>query len=166
MKSSSISKYHTLMLLSFVISGCAQQSVQVASQDDFTLTKDELNSLAAKFNDEPFTGGQIAPRVSKWVNNGTFIFLQFDKARPENATELRYIGIGVRGIFCKSSQPNPDFTHFHRPDVEAYSQGHGGKPGEEGYWLMWVAVDEFESQSRHIVPGVDEKFSPTEAPDC
>ncbi|MDP3766357.1 MAG: hypothetical protein Q8R04_07635 [Nanoarchaeota archaeon] len=133
---------------------------------DEILTKEELEELASVFDDEPFTGGQIAPRISKWVNNNTFIFLQFDKARPENATKIRYIGIGVRGTFCQSSQPNPDFTHFHRPNIANYSQGHGGKPGEAGYWLMWVAVDVFDSQGRRITPGVDELFSPTPAPDC
>lgn len=126
---------------------------------------EDVQELVAVFDDEPFTGGQQAPRISKWVNNET-LFLQFDAPRVENASSLRYVGIGVRGTFCNSSRPNTDFTHFHRPGVADYSDGHGGEPGAEGYWLMWVAVDEFESRGRTITPGVDDEFSPTPPPDC
>jgi len=41
---------------------------------------------------------------------------------------------------------------------------HGGRPGEEGYWLMWVAVGDFAAGSRKVSPGVDYEFSRMDAP--
>lgn len=165
MKQSYIYLFLVFAILSIVsIAGCNNQ--QKVESSNNVLTKQELTALASQFDDEPFSGGQKAPRISKWVNNNTFIFLQFDKSNATAATAVRYVGIGVNGKFCKSSQPNPDFTHFHRPNVANYGEGHGGNPGDDGFWLMWVAVDEFDSGGRNIVPGVDEKFSPTPPPDC
>ena len=133
------------------------------------LTQAEISQLFELFDDQPLKGGQVPPRISKWVNNDTFIFLQFDKPVVENATSLRYVGIGVKGVFCAESQPdavNGSFTHFHKWNATEYRHGHGRLTGEEGYWLLWVAADEFETQSRHVTPGVDREFSPTPPPSC
>jgi hypothetical protein len=125
-------------------------------------------SLHAAFVDNPLTGGQVAPRSYRWVNERVSVFAQFDN--PREPTALRYVGIGVKGTFCAESQPHgPDggFTHFHRLDAPAYAQGHGGPPGTHGYWLMWVAVDDFAAfDGRPIAPGVDFAFSPTPPPSC
>jgi hypothetical protein len=126
-------------------------------------TKDILN-LASLFNDQPFQGGQVSPRVAKWVNDDVFIFLQFDKPNPSNATAINYIGIGKRGTFCEEDRPSPDFVHFHKWNATAYREGHGSKAGDEGYWLMWVATGEFDVQGRDVKSGVDREFFPTLPP--
>lgn len=130
------------------------------------ITKEELDALATQFRDNPLTGGQVAPRLYRWVNENLAIFLQFDRPNPTEATTLRYIGISPKGTFCKSTQPHTDFTHFHRTSAPEYQQGHGGPPGQEGFWLAWLAVDEFDAQGRKVTPGVDREFSPTPPPEC
>lgn len=112
------------------------------------LTLGEISQLFELFDDQPLEGGQVPPRISKWVNNDTFIFLQFDKSVAENATFLRYVGIGVKGVFCAESQPdavNGSFTHFHQWNGSEYRHAHGSQPGDQGYWLTWAAVDNFVS---------------------
>jgi plastocyanin len=127
-----------------------------------------VQSLAALFRDNPFTGGQVAPRSYRWATERSTIFVQFD--RPTNPRALRYVGISVKGTFCSETQPggaNGGFTHFHRLDSPTYAQGHGGPPATQGYWLLWVAVDDFVAgDGREIKPGVDYGFSPTPPPAC
>lgn len=131
------------------------------------LTPEEIATLAAAFSDAPLIGGQVAPRLSKWVTDDVFLFLQFDSADPAEATRLLDIGIGVKGVFCAEDQPDRSFTHFHRYDAPEYREGHGGDPGAEGYWLTWAAVDTFEARDgRRITPGIDYEFSPTPPPSC
>jgi plastocyanin len=131
------------------------------------LTPEEIAAFAAEFSDTPLIGGQVAPRLSKWVTDDIFLFLQFDIADPAQATQLLDIGIGVKGVFCAEDQPDRSFTHFHRYDASAYAEGHGGDPGAEGYWLTWAAVDTFETRDgRQVTPGIDYEFSPTPAPSC
>lgn len=130
------------------------------------ISKEDLLELASFFDDQPFQGGQTSPRVAKWANNDTFIFLQFDKPDPTNATAINYVGIGTRGIFCEQSQPSIDFTHFHKWNATEYRHGHGTHTNDEGYWLLWVTTNEFDVQNRHVTPGVDRAFSPTPPPSC
>lgn len=131
------------------------------------LTSDELSVLVAQFDDDVLTGGQVAPRFSRWVNDEVFIFLQLDAADPAAATEIRYVGIGVKGVFCAETQPDPSFTHFHKYDAPEYAMGHGTDPGDQGYWLTWAATDTFETRDgRQVVPGIDYEFSPTPPPTC
>jgi len=131
------------------------------------LDPEEIAELAATFDDQPLTGGQVAPRVSKFVNPNVFVFLQFDNPDLAQANALRYVGIGVKGVFCAEAQPDRSFTHFHRYDAPEYVEGHGGDPGAQGYWLSWVAVDSFEARDgRKIAPGIDYEFSPTPPTSC
>jgi hypothetical protein len=127
-------------------------------------------SLFALFGDIPFTGGQVAPRQYRWVNDNVLIFVQFDRPRANEARALRYVGISVKGTFCAEAQPggaNGGFTHYHRVTAPSYGQGHGGPPGTNtGYWLLWLAVDEFDTPAGRIEPGVDYAFSPTPPPAC
>jgi hypothetical protein len=129
-----------------------------------------IESLFGLFADNPFTGGQVAPRQYKWVNNDVLMFVQFDRPRVTEAQALRYIGMSIKGTFCGESQPrgaNGGFTHYHRVNSATYGTGHGGPPGwNQGYWLLWVAVDEFDTPSGKVVPGVDYAFSPTPGPAC
>lgn len=111
----------------------------------------------------------MPPRRHLWVNGDVSIFVQFDSNDPALATRMRYIGIGVKGVFCAEAQPDGPtgaFTHFHRLTAPVYNQGHGGAPGEIGYWLTWLAVDEFLLGTRTVIPGIDYQFSPTPAPTC
>jgi uncharacterized cupredoxin-like copper-binding protein len=135
--------------------------------DAHTLTPEETRQLMALFDDNFLTVGQVQPRAAKWVNENVFIFLQGDKA-PAEATTVRYVGIGVKGVFCQETQPTTDFTHYHRVHAAAYREGHAGPPGEsDGYWLLWVATQSFQTQDgRQVTPGVDRQFSPTPPPTC
>ncbi len=137
--------------------------------DGIPLSKDDIKKFVAYFNDQPLIGGQVPPRFSKFVNKETFIFLQFDKSNPDEATSLRYVGMGVKGVFCAEAQPDATkgaFTHFHRYTAPTYAEGHGGPPGAQGYWLSFVSVDAFESNTGKVTPGPDYKFSPTPPPSC
>jgi plastocyanin len=130
-------------------------------------TPEEIAAFAAEFDDNPLIGGQVAPRLSEWVTEDVFLFLQFDNPDPAAATRLLDIGIGVKGVYCAEDQPDRSFTHFHRFDALEYREGHGGDPGAEGYWLTWAAVDTFETgDGRQVTPGIDYEFSPTPAPSC
>lgn len=137
--------------------------------DGIPLSKDDIKRFVALFNDQPLIGGQVPPRFSKFVNKETFIFLQFDKSNADEATSLRYIGMGVKGVFCTEAQPDATkgaFTHFHRYTAPTYAEGHGGPPGSQGYWLSFISVDAFDSNTGKVAPGPDYKFSPTPPPSC
>jgi hypothetical protein len=133
------------------------------------LTPEKIQQLHAMFDDNPLLGGQVPPRRHLWVNRNVSIFVQFDSNDPAVATRMRYIGISVKGVFCAEAQPdmpNGAFTHFHRLTAPVYGQGHGGAPGEIGYWLTWLAVDEFMLGTRPVKPGIDYQFAPTPPPTC
>ena len=132
------------------------------------ITAEDISEFVTLFDDQPFQGGQIPPRIAKWVNEDVFLFVQFDERSPSNATALNYIGIGKSGIFCESDRPSPDFVHFHNWNATSYGEGHGHEAGDEGVWLMWVATNDIDLQGRQVSPGVDRDFSPfpTPPPDC
>ncbi|MGI0044424.1 MAG: hypothetical protein ACRD47_12005 [Nitrososphaeraceae archaeon] len=130
------------------------------------ITAEDISEFVTVFDDQPFQGGQISPRIAKWVNEDVFLFVQFDKPSPSNATSLNYIGIGKKGIFCEADRPSPDFVHFHKWNATSYREGHGHEAGDEGYWLMWVATNNLDVQGRQVSPGVDRDFSPTPPPKC
>jgi hypothetical protein len=141
-----------LILISALFAGSLSSALAQATPEatpaptGVFLDPEEIAELAATFDDQPLTGGQVAPRVSKFVNPNVFVFLQFDNPDLAQATALRYVGIGVKGVFCAEAQPDRSFTHFHRYDAPEYAEGHGGDPGAQGYWLSWVAVDSFEAR--------------------
>ena len=93
------------------------------------LNPDEVATLAALFADPTLTGGQVPPRLGKWVNADNFIFVQLDDL--EAPTAVRYFGVGSVGTFCAETQPSTDFTHYHRFHAPEYREGHAGDPGEE-----------------------------------
>jgi hypothetical protein len=129
-----------------------------------------IPTLFSLFQVNPFLGGQVPPRQYRWANQDVTMFVQFDRSQPADARALLYVGISVKGTFCAETQPrgaNGGFTHFHRLNSPTYAAGHGGSPGTEGYWLMWVAVDNFETfDRRKVSPGVDYGFQPTPPPTC
>ncbi|MGH9458083.1 MAG: hypothetical protein ACRD2J_10645, partial [Thermoanaerobaculia bacterium] len=71
------------------------------------LSAGDLGELVALFDDEPYTGGQTAPRVSKWITPDSYIFLQFDSVPTDQPTEVRYVGVAVKGVYCAEAQPDP-----------------------------------------------------------
>lgn len=131
------------------------------------LSKEEIQKLNALLSDRLFLGGQVAPRIYKWVNEKMALFLEFDKSTVSEATALRYMGLSVRNEFCKEQQIHSDFSHFHRLSAPQFSEGHSGsKPGELGYWHLFMSLDEFEMPWGKVLPGVDRKYAPTPAPAC
>lgn len=164
------------VLIALVVAGSSPAAVAAqatpaasptAAPTGVFLSPEEIAALAAAFVDQPLIGGQVAPRLSRFVSPDVFVFLQFDNPDPAQATALRYVGIGVKGVFCAEAQPDRSFPHFHRYDAPEYAQGHGRDPGDQGYWLSWVAVDSFEARDgRKIAPGIDYEFSPTPPPSC
>src|ERR687898_1976344 len=149
-----------LILLAFVSAAeVSAQATPTAEPTGIYLTPEEIAAFAAEFSDNPLIGGPVGPRLSEWVTDDVFLFLQFDNADPAQATTLRYIGIGVKGVFCVEDQPDRSFTHFHRYDAPEYKEGHGGDPGADGYWLTWAAVDTFETRDgRQGTPGIAYEF--------
>jgi hypothetical protein len=131
------------------------------------LTKDEIVKMAGFYSDQLLLGGQVAPRLAKWLNEDVALFIQMDRSDPQQATVLNYVGIYQRGTFSKGRQPHTDFTHYHRVIALQYGEGHAGTCGESrGYWLLWVALREFETSGRKVTPGVDRQFSPTPPQEC
>src|SRR5436309_7743634 len=76
--------------------GTPAASASAAGPTGSRLSHDDITALAAQFRDQPLTGGQVAPRLYRWVNDKVLMFLQFDNADPANATVLRYVGVAVK----------------------------------------------------------------------
>ncbi len=133
------------------------------------LTEQEIQELALVFSDEPLTGGQDPwpSHLLKWISDDVFLLLHMNREDPLEADKVMWWGMGVRGTFCAESQPSPDFTHFHKRSAPTYAEGHGGSGGEEGYWLLHMNVEQFESPFGDTGPvGVHEEFGPTVPPTC
>lgn len=127
------------------------------------LDPDEIARLVDLFDDQPFEGGQETPKhVWKWVNEDVLMFLHVDEEDVTQATALDYFGIGVRGEFSAESQPHEeDFTHFHKWNSEEWDAGHGGQPGQHGYWLVHHATRPHEEPWGDVEIGIDREFMPT-----
>jgi len=125
------------------------------------LSGEKLKSFVSSFDYKPLSGGQVPPRLYKSVTEDVSLMIQPDKTDPATVTEVRYVGLSLRGVFCKEAQPSPDFPHYHRQVAATYGQGHGGLPGESaGYWLLWVATRPItDSAGKTTGPGIDREFS-------
>jgi hypothetical protein len=125
--------------------------------------------MAAAFPDTPFTGGQEAPFVARWTSDATFVLIQFDRPRVADATGVAYLGVGEKGTFCSESQPDRaagGFPVFHRAAARNWSAGFGGNPGDEGYWLSFLAVDRLRAGGRSVSPGIDYGMPGPKPPTC
>ncbi|MBI2303314.1 MAG: DUF11 domain-containing protein [Chloroflexi bacterium] len=103
------------------------------------------------------------------LGGGRIMLLHYDKPVTDPTKMLLYVGEGVRGRFCASDQPEggrTGYTHFHRFKASTVEAGHGGAPGDEGYWLRHIAVAEFEMMGMKVKPGIDFNFMPTTPPKC
>ena len=121
------------------------------------ISKDGLAALVAFFSDTPFSGGQKAPLVAKWVTDQVFVFVMFDKSKAVDATAIMHYGIGKRGSFCASSWPTADFSTFHRWQATDWSAG--ALKGDNGYWMLVL-----DTTGPNF--GVDHNFEVTVAPSC
>lgn len=149
--------------------GTLAPTFDIPAPEGTALNKADMQKFATVYNDKPFSGGQTAPYLAKFVNKDVFLFMQFDKPGPDEATTLRYIGMGQKGVFCSEAQPGGPkngFSHFQRYKAETYGAGTGGQAGEAGYWLLALAVDNFETPNGKASPGIDYSYSPTAAPAC
>jgi len=133
-----------------------------------TLTVADIGALREAFSDTPFSGGQKAPLVARWVTDSSFVFLQFDSPTLAAAKALAYIGLGVKGTFCSETRPDPggSFTRFQRYQVPDWSRGAGGKAGDQGYWLSFVAVDKLNVAGSSVPLGVDYQYPSPKPPFC
>lgn len=126
------------------------------------LAGDKLKRFVTFFDSRLLVGGQIAPRLYKSVNEDVSLMIQLNGTDPATVTDLRYIGLSTRGVFCKQAQPSADFPHYHRQTAPTYAEGHGGPPGESaGFWLLWVATRPIVDASGKVTAptGVDRQFS-------
>ena len=133
------------------------------------LTSTDIGALAEAFSDHPFAGGQTAPLFAKWASDDSFVFLQFDKPLPSAAKALAYLGVGVKGTFCTETRPDragASFTRFQRYQAADWTQGAGGKPGDQGYWLSFLAVDTLGVAGRRVPVGVDYQYPAPAPPAC
>jgi len=133
-----------------------------------TLTGTDIGALAAAFPDEPFSGGQKAPFVARWVTDSSFVFLQFDSPSAAAMKALVYIGVGVKGTFCSDTRPDPggSFTRFQRYQATDWARGAGGKAGDQGYWLSFIALDKLNVAGRSVPLGVDYRYPSPTPPAC
>ena len=106
----------------------------------------------------------MPPRVFKTLHDGVIAFVEFDSNSAGEAREFHWIGIFKKASYCKSTQPTADFVHFHRLVAANYATGHGGPPGVEGFWGLWLTAERFQSQGRDLAPGIDREHNPTPAP--
>jgi hypothetical protein len=133
------------------------------------LTRSDLTALAAAFSDAPFAGGQVAPFVAKWASDTTFVFVQFDRPRAADASGVAYLGVGEKGTFCSESQPDRasgGFAVFHRAVSPGWTSGSGGRAGDDGYWLSYLAVDRLRAAGRTVTLGIDYAMPGPRPPSC
>lgn len=98
------------------------------------------------------------------IGGGRLIFLHYDRPADQPGAQLMYVGDAIRGRFSEEERPRiPGYTHFHKLFVDAPTAeaGHGGNPGDEGYWFRHIAVREMQMPWGKVTPGVDFKFMPT-----
>jgi len=109
------------------------------------------------------------PFVARWASDSTFVFVQFDRPRAADSSGVAYLGVGVKGTFCSESEPDSaggSFPVFHRAVFPAWPAGFGGRAGDEGYWLSYLAVDRLRVGGRPVGLGIDYGMSGPRPPSC
>ena len=130
-------------------------------------------TLAKAYKSEPFNPA-MPDHIWMDAGNGHAVFLHFNKPVTDSTANVIFVGEGIKGRFCVEDQPDAGktgFVHFHRSNTPKgetgpAAHGHGGKSGEEGYWLKHIAVSEFEMMGMRFTPGTAMNFMPTPAPRC
>lgn len=151
------------------VSPLASSRAGITTTTSSTLSNTDIGALADAFSDHPFAGGQTAPLFAKWASDDTFVFLQFDKPLASAAKAVAYLGVGVKGIFCAETRPDragSSFMRFQRYQAADWAQGAGGKPGDQGYWLSFLAVDSLNVDGRRVQLGIDYQYPAPAPPTC
>jgi len=104
------------------------------------------------------------------TDSDKMLFFHFTKAVSEKNNKLLFTGDAIKGRFCAEDQPEggkTGYVHFHSSEkADGHKHGHGGKKGQEGYWLRHIALGEFEMMKIQFTPGVAHNFKATKAPSC
>jgi hypothetical protein len=127
--------------------------------------------LAPAFTFEPFAPPM---RNHLWMDagQGRVKFLHFTKPANNPEATLIFIGDAIKGRFCAEDQPGKGktgYVHFHQaaaPHAHSPKDAHGGKAGDQGYWLRHIAVGDFEFKGRKMEPGIAMNFPSTPPPTC
>ena len=119
---------------------------------------------------QPFDA-PLPEHLYKVLDDGTAIFLHFDKPLAEGPTKILYIGDAVPGKFCNTPEVQglieQGYVHFHTTSkVATPEEGQGGKGGVVGFWLRHIAVGELDMPWGHVTPGIYYNFMVTQPPDC
>ncbi|WP_235019717.1 hypothetical protein [Natrialba sp. INN-245] len=133
------------------------------------LSDEQRDELVDVFDDEwtndaqQEANGYTPSHVWKFVGEDVLMFLHFDEPDPEEANDLIYFGIGVRGQFVDDDRPqSDDFTHFHLWEADSWEAGHDGQdPDQHGFWLVHHAVRPLEMPWGDVEVGIDREFMPT-----
>jgi len=125
--------------------------------------------LLSFFNSEaPFTPAPPATAF-RVFGDGSGLFLQFDSS-AEGDGSLRYIGTMEPGVFCDNERTRAlreqGYVHFRAAEAPSEATAAGGRPGEEGHWMRFVAVQGFEMPWGAVEPGIDFGYRPTDPPAC
>lgn len=163
-----------LMLIGTVLMGQAISQAQGAKEIPKETQQDIGPQLVKNFTFEPFSP-PMPDHLWMKADPDKVIFLHFAKPVSETENKLIFVGEGIKGKFCAENQPaqgKTGFVHFHslKPSHVHQEKGqemaHGGEPGQEGFWLRHIAVDEFDMMGTHFTPGVAHNFMPTPPPKC
>ncbi len=104
------------------------------------------------------------------TDEGKASFFHFAKVVSESGNKVLFIGDAIKGRFCAENQPEggkTGYVHFHSATkADGHKHGHGGKAGQEGYWLRHIALGEFDMMGIHFTPGIAHNFKATPAPSC
>ncbi len=125
--------------------------------------------LLSFFNSEsPFT--PVPPATAFRVfGDGSGLFLQFDSS-AEGDGSLRYIGTMEPGVFCDDERTRAlreqGYVHFRAAEAPSEATAAGGRPGEAGHWMRFIAVQGFEMPWGAVEPGIDFGYRPTDPPAC
>ncbi len=123
----------------------------------------------------PFTPPMPGHLFYKAGDRITFLHFKTPKGQAiSDKDKLLFMGDMIKGRFCAQDQPDggkTGFVHFHQLHKHAEAKHpHGGKGGEEGYWLRHIAVRTIDmnmmGKDMHFEPGILMNFMPTPPPSC
>jgi hypothetical protein len=170
-------KTFMMAILSGLLVSCAWFSTGAAGEGKKSPAPEALKNVGPTLG-KAYTFEPFHPDMPDhlWLDegNGRATFLHFNKPVNDPNAMLMFVGEGIKGRNCAEDQPDggkTGFVHFHRahtPEGESgmAAHGHGGKKGEDGYWLKHVALGEFDMMGMHFKPGTAMNFMPTPPPTC
>lgn len=139
-------------------------------QDETSESVKNMFALLEVYTSRPFLPSSAMPdHLWMETGKGRVVFLHFDKPIADPSARVIFAGDGISGRFCAEDQPEggtTGFVHFHRAQTPHLEISHGGRAGEEGYWLRHVAVAEFDMMDTHFTVGTAMNFMPTIPPRC